>query len=97
MTDIEMFRHELCVDFGSIYEMSKGEAQNFHEAFSHFHKVMTDINPEPLMNALWLQENFFGLHNKLTPKEMLDETISYAVQRAKARKAASDSARPTKN
>jgi len=80
-SDVSLFQHELCTNFGMMYEMSKAEAQNFHEAFSHFHIVMTDINNETLLNALWLQENFFKMHNNLQPKEMLDLCIEYAVKR----------------
>ena len=77
----ELFQHELCTDFQNVYTMSKAEAQNFHEAFAHFHTVMTDINNETLLNALWLQENFFRLHNELEAKDMLRAVIKQSTIR----------------
>ncbi len=81
--DLELFKHELCTDFRDQFVMPNEEAQRFHEAYSHYHKIMTEINEKPLQNALWLSENFMTLHNNNNSKEMLEKVIEYCIKSKK--------------
>jgi hypothetical protein len=81
MDDVnDLFLHELCTDFRYNYHMDDEEAKRFHTAFSHFHKVMTDINEQWFMNMMYLNENFFNLWNNNSPQEMLNICLEKAVQ-----------------
>jgi len=75
-----IFTHELCTDFRLKQDMSHEEAKRFHEAFSHFHKVMTDINNQPLKNALYLNDNFLELWAKYNPQEMLEICVKKSFE-----------------
>ena len=75
--------YEICTDFQNEYDMSKAEAKNFHEGFGHFLNIMTDVNPELLLNSLWLKEHFFEMWNNMEPQEMLEKCIEHSVQRKK--------------
>ena len=79
MKPIDLFRHELCINFQHRYEMDKEEADRFHEAFAHFHKIMTEINNQWLLNTVYLDENFFELWNENDPKNMLEICIEHAI------------------
>ena len=80
--NIDIFKHQLCTDFRELYVMPDSEAERFHEGFAHFHNVMTEINEQPLQNALWLQDNYLTLWNENTPKEMLNKVVEYSVKTA---------------
>jgi len=71
--------HRLDVNFQHSYDMSKEEAEYFSEAWSHFHKIMTEINGQFIRNTLFLNENFFELWNENTPQKMLELCIEEAV------------------
>jgi hypothetical protein len=60
--------------------MEDTEADRFHESFSHFHRVMTDVNNQYIMNAIYLNENFFNLWNNNTPQKMLEICLEFAVK-----------------
>jgi len=79
MKNLDLFKHELCIDFSENYVMDKEETERFHEAFSHFHKILTDINGKYLQNAIWLQDNFMDLHNHNNTKEMLEKVIQHGI------------------
>jgi len=72
---------ELCTNFQIEYEnMSDKEAKYFHEAWTHFHNVMTQSNGQTVQNCLYLNENFMELWNNNTPPEMLKICLSYSVE-----------------
>ena len=80
LSDQELFRHELCTNFGNEYEMSKEEANRFAKTFSYIHALMTNNNGATLHNLLWLQDNYFELHNKLSIEEMVKKCIEHSIE-----------------
>ena len=78
----ELAPHELCTDFRIQHPtMADKEVAYFNEAFSHFHKIMTDANGQWLYNAQYLNENFFLLWNNNEPQEMLNLCLEHAMMR----------------
>ncbi len=77
---LDLFKHQLNLDFQTHYEMGKAEAEYFSEAWSHYHRVMTEVNEQWTQNTIWLNENFNKLWNDNTPQDLLKICVEHAVE-----------------
>ena len=82
---LDLFQHDLCTNLENEYEISKKDAEDLHTTFAHYHVIMTEINNEPLLNALWLQDNLFQ-SGDMTTQEMFDKVMKHATRRQILRK-----------
>lgn len=81
--NLDLLKHELCCFPYEHPEMSKADAAHLTEAYSHYHRIMTDYNNQWLRNAVYLNENFLKLWTQYQdPKKLLDHIVEHMTFQA---------------